>query len=196
MLDEAGFLTQHMAAHVAAMNLAAPLCAAALLRTETVRLAQQRSRIATATALQIALLWIWHSPRVFSAAFDSEAVMLAMHVSLFLAGCWFWLGVITAAGRANWSALAAVLVTGKLFCLLGVLFILAPRAIYWQVALLPLCLGAAAPSWTPLEDQQLAGLLMLTACPAVYVTAAIVLARRWLATMNNDDGWSPGREVG
>jgi putative membrane protein len=96
------------------------------------------------------------------------------------------------AARAGWSALAALLVTGKLFCLLGVLLTFAPRAIYGQIALLPLCFGIVSPR-PILHDQQLAGLLMLAACPVVYVTAAIVIARRRLAALDRDGGWSLGR---
>jgi putative membrane protein len=121
-------------------------------------------------------------------------MMFAMHASLFLAAVWFWLAVITEAARANWSPLAALLVTGKLFCLLGVLFTFAPRAIYGQAALLQLCFGAASP-WPLLEDQQFAGLLMLAVCPVVYVGAAIVMARRWLSALDRSGGWSPGREA-
>jgi putative membrane protein len=194
MLDSAGFLTQHMGAHVAAMNMAAPLCAAGLLRIDRALFERRVTHIALATASQIGLVWGWHSPLVFETAAVSAPMMFVMHVSLFLAACWFWLAVITEAARAGWSPLAALLVTGKLFCLLGVLLTFAPRVIYGQVALLPLCFGTVSP-WPILHDQQLAGVLMLAACPVVYVTAAVVIARRRLAALDRDGGWSLGRRV-
>jgi putative membrane protein len=186
MLSPEGFLTQHMAAHIIAMNLAAPLCAAALLRA---RSSPRFIHLGMATALQIILLWGWHSPAVFAASVGNSVLMPAMHLSLFTAATWFWMAVILYARRASWMPLAALLLTGKLFCLLGVLLTFAPRAIYWQAAFLPTCLGVVSP-WPLLEDQQLAGLLMLTACPLVYVGAAIVIAKRWLTAMNRNASWS------
>lgn len=58
----------------------------------------------------------------------------------------------------------ALLLTGKLACLLGALLIFAPRELYRLHGL---------PS---LEDQQLAGLLMITACPLSYVVAGVAMA--------------------
>ena len=85
------------------------------------------------------------------------------------------------------------LATGKLFCLFGVLLTFSPRTIYGSLA--PICFDPASPR--PLvEDQQLAGLLMLAACPLVYVTAAIAIARRRLAALARDGGWSFGQRVG
>jgi putative membrane protein len=76
------------------------------------------------------------------------------------------------AGAARWLAMGALLITGKLFCLLGVLLVFTPRLIYPELASVR---DAAA-----LSDQQLAGLTMIVACPASYVLAGIVIAWRWL----------------
>ncbi len=190
-----GFLTQHMAAHLAAMNMAAPLCVVAWDRLAHGRAAADAIRLLPATALQAVLIWGWHLPAVFAAACRSPALAAAMHLSLFLSACWFWLAVIRAARRAAWTPLAALLATGKLFCLLGVLLAFSPRPIYATPALPPACFDPASPRlWV--EDQQLAGLLMLTACPLVYGTAAILTARRWLAALARDGGWRLGRRAG
>jgi putative membrane protein len=42
-------------------------------------------------------------------------------------------------------------------------------------------MGSAAP--IDLADQQLAGLLMITACPLTYLLAAIVLIYRWFQVL-------------
>jgi len=42
-----------------------------------------------------------------------------------------------------------------------------------------------------LADQQMAGLLMLVACPLTYVLAAIVIAARWTLRMDTAQGWTP-----
>jgi putative membrane protein len=50
-----------------------------------------------------------------------------------------------------------------------VLLTFAPRALY-----------ASHTHLGTLDDQQLAGLIMLIACPATYLLAAVILAGRWL----------------
>jgi putative membrane protein len=192
MSSSAGFLTQHMVAHVAAMNLVAPVLAGILARVEN-RAATRSAPLAVATGLQIILLWGWHSPGILAAAFESAPLLIVMHFSLFLAAVWFWLAVIAEAKRGGWWPLAALLVTGKLFCLLGVLLTFAPRALYEQAAII--CFGSAALPSLLLEDQQLAGLLMLTACPIVYVAASIVIARRHLTVLGRSGGWSLPRRI-
>lgn len=192
MLESAGFLTQHMAMHVVAMNVVAPLLAGALLRIDG-PVIEQRTSIAVAAALQIVLLWGWHSPAVLAEAFTTTPLLVAMHVSLFLAAVWFWLTVMAEAKRGAWFPLAALLVTGKLFCLLGILLTFSPRVLYEQVALI--CFGVAASSELVLRDQQLAGLLMLAACPMVYVTAALLIARRRLLVLSRNGGWSLPRRI-
>lgn len=192
MFDSAGFLTQHMAVHIAAMSIVAPVLAGVLLRIDG-KVAEWPTSLAGATALHVVLLWGWHSPALLARAFDSTLLMAAMHVSLFAAAVWFWLSVMAEAKRGSWLPLAALLVTGKLFCLLGVLLTFAPRALYEQVAII--CFGSAMSPGLLLQDQQLAGLLMLTACPMVYVTAAIVITRRRLTALGRSDGWSPPRRT-
>jgi putative membrane protein len=193
MVDSAGFLTQHMAAHIAAMNVVAPLLAGAWVRIGGIEGRLPERQLAPAAALQIMLLWGWHSPAILTGAFQSTLLLVLMHLSLFLAAVWFWLGVIAGARRGGWSPLAALLLTGKLFCLLGVLLTFAPRGLYEQVAII--CFGST-PLQGLLEDQQLAGLLMLTACPIVYVSAAIAIARRQLTVLSRGGGWSlPRRTV-
>jgi putative membrane protein len=188
-----GDLTEHMAAHIAAMNLLAPLGAAAWDRFAGGRAAANAVRVLPATAVQVALIWGWHLPAVFAAACRSPTLTAAMHASLFLSAFWFWSAVIRGARRCSWTPLAALLATGKLFCLFGVLLTFSPRTIYGSLA--PICFDPAPPR--PLvEDQQLAGLLMLAACPLVYVTAAIAIARRRLAALARDGGWSFGQRAG
>jgi putative membrane protein len=175
------------------MNVVAPMLAGALARSDR-SFFERRSGLAAAAFLQTALLWGWHSPAILAQAFSIPPLLLVMHVSLFLAAVWFWLAVISEAKRGAWLPLGALLVTGKLFCLLGVLLTFAPRMIYEQVAII--CFGSAMPPDPILRDQQLAGLLMLTACPIVYVTAAVVIARHRLIVISRSGGWTlPRRPI-
>lgn len=179
MEDPASFLTRHMAAHIVVMNIAAPFLVILFRRVAVIAPNPASARwIGPATAVQIALLWGWHLPAPLAFAYAVLGALMLMHVSLFGAALWFWWTVLEEAESARWRALGALLITGKVFCLLGVLLTFAPRALFVRAA--ELCLGAGTAAGSLLQDQQLAGLLMLVACPLTYVLAGVVIAARWL----------------
>jgi putative membrane protein len=99
---------------------------------------------------------------------------LVMHGSLLLAALWFWSAVVNATAGGQWRAITALLVTSKLFCLLGVLLTFASYPLY------PAMAHHGGTTHDPLADQQLAGLLMLAACPLSYLVAAVAVASKWL----------------
>ena len=183
-----GMLAQHMAAHIAAMNVAAPCIALSFPRLTACLAGGGGAAMAAATVVQTLLLWTWHVPGMLGTALADVPLMIFMHLSLFMAALWFWAAVAAAIRRSDWQPIAALLVTGKLFCLLGVLLTFAPRALYWQLALIQSCFGSYP---APLADQQLAGLMMLAACPVVFVGAAIVGASRWFRRVEAAPGWRP-----
>lgn len=186
-----GTLTQHMAAHILAMNLIAPVCAAMVPRSFAWLAAGGGLNLAAATTAQAALLWAWHLPPVLTAAMTNTTGMVVMHGSLFAVAFWFWSVVLDQIKTRDFKPVAALLITGKLVCLLGVLLAFAPRTVYWQLALFQSCYG---PFADPLADQQMAGLLMLVACPIVFVGVAIVAARRWLRHVDANLTWRPRLE--
>ena len=172
MFPAFGHLAAQMLTHILLMSAVAPLLAFAAHRS----LPQRRARfVLPATVLQVAVLWAWHSPPALDAAMRSGLLHTVMLLSLLAAASWFWWSIFDARER-RWQAILALLVTGKLFCLLGVLLVFAPRVLYAGLA--PRHAGALA-------DQQLAGLLMLIACPATYVAAGVVVAARWLGRIES-----------
>ena len=58
----------------------------------------------------------------------------SMHVTLGLAAAWFWLTIAAMPRDASWRAIFALLVTGKLFCLLGALLVFAPNVLFGSMA--------------------------------------------------------------
>ncbi len=164
-----GAQSTHMVLHIAAMNVAAPLAAAALSQSLPRRIARHRT-LWIAAALQLTLLWAWHAPSVQHAFAGSHGYQLAAHGVLFLSSFLFWIAVIGLPEAGRWQAIAALLVTGKLACLLSALLIFSPRALY-DISLHP---------GLHLDDQQLAGLLMITACPLSYLIAAVVIAAQFI----------------
>ena len=194
-----GFLAEHMAGHILAMNVMAPAVVLAAQRLMP-RLRQERGQnrllrsIGLASASQVALLWIWHLPEAVAFVAASPGAMMAMHLSLFAAALWFWACVVEEAADSHWRPLGALLVTGKLFCLLGVLLALAPRPIYGE-AVRAHAGGLHMLAAPMLADQQLAGLLMLIACPLTYMLAGLVIAARWIADIDRRPSWT-GPDVG
>jgi len=198
----AGFgpLSHAMTGHILLMNVLAPALAVAS-GGALGRASLRAGGLVAPTLVQLVLLWGWHAPPSLSAAMDRPLLHILMQASLLAAALWFWGAVAgtaaTGEGSGNqrsgqqgsggqWRALLALLSTSKLFCLLGVLLTFAPRPLYPGLA----PHGAAALE--PLTDQQLAGLMMLIACPLSYLVAAVVVASRWLTA--SDEG--PRRREG
>ncbi|WP_102960565.1 cytochrome c oxidase assembly protein [Mangrovicella endophytica] len=171
-------LAAHMLQHIIMMNVVAPLLALGVRRW----LPSTTWRIwPAATAAQLLLLWGWHAPAVFESAMGSPALWLLMHGTLLVAALCFWSAIISASGTRSWRAIFALLITGKLFCLLGALLTFAPRTIL-----------AAGPEGAPIDaaaalaDQQLAGLIMIVACPLSYVLAGIIVSARWFLALEGE----------
>ena len=182
MLLTAGHLSSQMLVHILLMNAVAPLIALAL-RHRWADPAGLRGWLFLAMTAQLVLLWAWHSPPALDAAARSQALHLAMQASLLICAIWFWSAVFFVRDDGRWKPIVALLLTSKLFCLLGVLLVFAPRLLYPD--LLAAHGGHALPA--TLADQQLAGLLMLVACPATYVLAGVVIAARWFGDMDAAD---------
>lgn len=171
-----------MLAHVASMSVAAPLAALAIHRNSTQIPPAPAGRIWTAAALQMALLWLAHSPAVHHSAQSSPLAHLLIHTALFISALAFWMSILVPA--SSWQAIGALLVSGKLACLLGALLIFSPRLLL-HAAASPQGLHAMAPGQSNLADQHLAGLIMIAACPLSYVLTAIVLAARTVSTLEH-----------
>ena len=158
----------HMMQHVLVMNLAALLMAAAWPAGKRLQIT-----LPAVTALQIAALWVWHMPAIVAVAHHSPALQGLMQASLFAVALLFWKGIFDHA-RPVWHRIFALLITAKLFCLLGAAFVFSRRTLY------PAFGSPEAFGLTALEDQQLAGLLMVSSCALIYVAAAIALFGNWL----------------
>ena len=191
-----GPLAEHMAIHIALMNAAAPVVALLVQCVGALPFRRLGGALGAATVAQVALLWAWHAPSALSWALINPGSHAVMQVSLFLAALWFWCAVLSAVGNRRWRAIFALLLTGKLFCLLGVLLVFAPRALYPALTATH-GRGASSLVGPALADQQLAGLLMVVACPLSYVLAGTIIAARWVTQLDATGGIpQPGRHTG
>ena len=117
-----------------------------------------------ATVLHGAALWAWHLPVAFNAALTSEALHTLQHASFLVTALFFWWAMRERGGGLAVLCLFATSVHGTL---LGALLTIAPRPLYAYA--------------TPLEDQQLAGLIMWVPAGMVYAGVALALCGRWIA---------------
>ena len=172
-----GHLSTHMLTHLMVMNALVPLAVYALARHGLV---PSMWRLwPWATTAQLVMLWGWHSPAALTAAMQDASLMLLMQVSLAGVAALFWMSIASMPQRESWRAPLALLITGKLFCLLGALLVFAPNLLF---AGTPMVASYATGS---LADQHMAGMIMLVACPISYVTAGIMLASRWFFSLED-----------
>ncbi len=189
-------LAAHMVQHELLMVVAAPLMAASApmialvwafpTRARTTAIAWVRrqpiGRLWTALTapasvfvLHLAALWTWHLPALYGYALAHEGVHVLQHFSFFGTAALFWWGIAHGRfGRAGYgAAVVYVFATALHGGLLGALLAFSPRV--WYTPYL------TTTAWfTPLEDQQLAGLLMWV--PAGLITAAggLIFFTAWL----------------
>jgi putative membrane protein len=126
-----------------------------------------------------AALWLWHIPYLYQATLDSDLVHALQHLSFFLSGVVFW-SALYGAGRSSMTYGAGVLYvfgTAAHCSALGALLtfstalwypVYADRTALWHL--------------TPLQDQQLGGLLMWVPSGIVFIVIGIWLFARWLTT--------------
>lgn len=167
-------LARHMFQHAVTMNLVAPVIVWILTDHWSRRVSVLQ--LVLLTALQIGLLWAWHSPTIFVNVHADGLLTGAMHVSLLVAAVLFWRSIVNASRARPFWSVAALLVTGKLYCLYGVLLVFASRQLFADA-------GHHHHAITS-SDQQLAGLIMISACPLTYIAAAVAIVVRWMQTID------------
>jgi putative membrane protein len=132
------------------------------------------TRAGNATVMHGIVIWAWHAPAMFDAAVRNEAVHRLQHLSFFLTALLFWWSIMWRAGygAACWHVFVTMIHTG----ILGALMALSPRVLY-------VAQTAHALAWglTPLEDQQLAGIVMWVPASTVYAAALIAFAALWIS---------------
>src|SRR4051812_44065707 len=139
------------------------------------------SGLLSASIVQAIMLWVWHVPALFDRALESEGWHIAQHLSFVLSAVLFWWSIHRAARvHKNAGAAAAFLFFTSLHSsLLGAFMSFAASP--WYAAYLAMGLSGTA-GLTPLEDQQLAGLIMWIPGGAVHGIAALIYFSRSLVS--------------
>ncbi|MBB3860639.1 putative membrane protein [Novosphingobium hassiacum] len=157
------------AVHHLLLTLAlAPLLVAAIGE----RASTFRPGLVPTTVVQAGVFWAWHFNPLYELALSNDAVFWAMQASITLSAMAWWLAL----GRAaSLVAAASTLATTIQMGLLGALLVFAGRPFY-------------APHWfstqvwglSPIEDQQIAGLVIWVLGSGAYLAIASALIFRAL----------------
>jgi putative membrane protein len=116
--------------------------------------------------------WAWHWPSLYAAALSNDAIFWLMQATIAGTAVLLWFGIFRAPASA---AVAALLATMVQMGALGALLTFAQRSLYaphWSTT--------AAWGLAPLEDQQLAGLVMWAPGSLLYLLAAVTILYRSL----------------
>lgn len=149
-------------------------------------------RIATAPPSAFILygvaLWVWHIPVLYEQALEHEAVHVAQHLSFFVTATLFWWGIVHGRqGRMGYGAAVVYLFLTAVHCgALGALLTVSPRVWYAPY------LEHPPAGLTPLEDQQLAGLLMWVPGGLAFAAGALFLLAAWLRQSDRVSRFKPG----
>ena len=130
-----------------------------------------------AWTIHAVVLWSWHIPALFQATLESEFVHALQHASFLFSALLFWWAVIHGRRRALGFGLAVLYMftTALHSGLLGALITFANRV--WYPAYID---RTSAWGLTPLEDQQIGGLIMWVPAGLVYIAAGLALFAGWL----------------
>lgn len=153
--------------HVLLTAIAAPLLALAGPRRAA------RGGAAPWAALHTLVFWLWHAPPAYALALSSDAAYWAMQATLLGSALGFWAALRRASTPLAIGLLLAMMVQ---MGLLGALITFAGQPLY-----APHRLTTQPWGLTPLEDQQLGGLVMWAPASALYLGAALLTGWRMLA---------------
>jgi cytochrome c oxidase assembly factor CtaG/cytochrome c2 len=127
--------------------------------------------------LHAAAIWIWHVPVLYELALQSDTWHAVEHGCFFITASLFWWGLARGRyGRMGYgAAVVYVFATALHTGLLGAAMTVSPSIWY------PAYLGTTA-RWgmTPLEDQQLAGLIMWVPAGLVFTAIGLMFFAAWL----------------
>lgn len=131
-----------------------------------------------AWTLHIGDLLFWHIPAPYGWTLESESIHALEHASFVGTAILFWWAVLQPTGRRRLSYGASVLyvsAAGAVMGALGAILTFAPSP--WYTGYLT---TTAAWNLTPLQDQQLGGLIMWIPASVVYLGAACWFFVQWI----------------
>jgi hypothetical protein len=127
--------------------------------------------------LHAVALWIWHVPSLYEAALERESIHALEHACFFVTAALFWWGLTRGRyGRLGYgAAVVYVFATAMHSGLLGAALTVSPRLWYPIYAR-----STSAWGLSPIEDQQLAGLIMWIPAGVIFAGVGLAFFAAWL----------------
>lgn len=159
----------HMLMHVMVVAVAAPLLAIGLAggRLDLSSRVPALFSPILASVIELFVVWAWHMPALHHAARTSQAAQVLEQGSYLAVGLLVWLAAFGGVRhRRALAGIAGLLLTSMHMTLLGVLLTMSSR---------PLFEHSGLSSLTPLEDQQIGGVIMLVFGGTSYLIGGLCL---------------------
>lgn len=132
----------------------------------------------SAWLLETIALWVWHIPALYDATLSSDWIHAAQHLSFFLTAVLFW-SALYGVGRSAMSyGTGTFYVFGAAAQCSALGALLTFSAVLWYPAY-----ETTTMRWglTPLQDQQLGGVIMWVPSSIVFIVIGLTLFARWLS---------------
>lgn len=132
-------------------------------------------------------LWFWHLPGPYDAAVDSDLVHAVEHATFIAVALLFWATILNTPARLQGLAVLGVFAAALQGTVLAAILTFAPSPLYFSYE-------ATAQIWglTPLEDQQLAGVIMWVPGGLAYLVVGLWLFASWIAGSAEERVIAPG----
>ncbi len=130
-----------------------------------------------ALALHSLVIWIWHVPAFYDAAVRNELIHAVEHLTMFLTAALFWWVVLQRGRQAGMNyGIGILMIFGLVLqkTALGALISFSPNPWYSEYATTTAPFGI-----TPIEDQQLAGAVLMGPGGFIYLIIGVVLFAGW-----------------
>jgi putative membrane protein len=141
----------------------------------------------TVWVLHALALWVWHVPVLYEAAVRNDAVHIVQHLSFFGTAALFWWAIVHGRyGRIGYGVAVLFVFTTALHSgALGALFTFGSQVIYPLYADRTSAFGVS-----PLDDQQLAGLIMWIPFSLTFLIVGLALFAAWLGESDRRLGFA------
>lgn len=149
----------------------------------------------------VGAMWVWHERTLCDLATRTETFAVIQNISLLTLGALFWWPIVGPVERQRVPPLTGVvyLFSACVACsVLGILITFAPIGgvcpIFFEPPARPEVVSMIRTGWgiTPLQDQQIGGLLMWVPGCLIYLTGVMGLLARWYRSPESEG--SPVRQ--